>query len=512
MLEKHGNMKILPNTQRLGKLTFDSNQVKKSKTNPNVLIAKASDGKDYGVVRKDDGSYDYAGSNRNATFGDRMATASANPDIANRILDTAGLLMSEPQRMMTRKLTNNKYNTPGEVVANSKLPDGRLKSTLGFAADVVADPTNLVGAGIGAKALKSLPKNLLNYSNNANVGIGTIINQTKNQLSKALKGTNSVLNEITGELLQGKSNKESIKKGNEWLKNWVEHPATQQKIDDSIKKNMDFAKEFYIDSSGEEDLLNLIKNQSKNFKPDSKEFPLIKQLDDNLQQYLSKNSRKSIHQGNWGVSYKHGLTPEYRMGAEQGKFKPFDRYGSWISRTPTLPQHKRISTTIHEGTHDWISELAFRKSGMKNLALKNMNPEIKKDFLEWDNLQNLRVDPAEKMGKERAYQAYLADPTEQHARIMELRYDLGHTPSTKVDEETSKSIIEYINKGNSKVDPKFLNVIDNDPKKLAELFNKFYVAPPVAIAAGAAASTMSNKDKNNKFKYGGKLLPLLNKF
>jgi hypothetical protein len=90
-------MKILPNTQRLGKLTFDSNQVKKSKTNPNVLIAKASDGKDYGVVRKSDGSYDYAGSSRNATFGDRMATASANPNIANRMLDTAGLLMSEPQ-------------------------------------------------------------------------------------------------------------------------------------------------------------------------------------------------------------------------------------------------------------------------------------------------------------------------------------------------------------------------------------------------------------------------------
>jgi hypothetical protein len=38
------------------------------------------------------------------------------------------------------------------------------------------------------------------------------------------------------------------------------------------------------------------------------------------------------------------------------------------------------------------------------------------------------------------------------------------------------------------------------------------VLPPAAIAAGAAASTMSNKDKNNKFKYGGKLLPLLNKF
>jgi hypothetical protein len=147
-------MKILPNTQRLGKLTFDSNQVRKSKTNPNVLIAKASDGKDYGVVRKSDGSYDFAGSSRNATFGDRMATASANPNIGTRLLDTAGLLMSEPQRMMTRALTNNRYNNPEEVVADSKLPDGMLKNTLGFAAGMLADPFNAVGAGAGTKAAK----------------------------------------------------------------------------------------------------------------------------------------------------------------------------------------------------------------------------------------------------------------------------------------------------------------------------------------------------------------------
>ena len=153
-------MKILPNTQRLGKLTFDSNQVRKSSTNPNVLIAKASDGKDYGVVRKSDGSYDYAGSSRNSSFGDRMATASANPNIGTRLLETAGLLASEPQRMMTRKLTNNRYNNPEEVVADSKLPDGMLKNTLGLAAGMVIDPFNLVGAGagIGVKASKYLPK------------------------------------------------------------------------------------------------------------------------------------------------------------------------------------------------------------------------------------------------------------------------------------------------------------------------------------------------------------------
>ncbi len=158
MLEKHGNMKILPNTQKLGKLTFDSNQVRKSKTNPNVLIAKASDGKEYGVVRKSDGSYDYAGSDRNLSLKDRLNIASASPNIANRVLGTASTLMSEPQRMMTRALSGNRYNSPGEIVANSKLPDGRLKNTLGLAADIVADPFNLVGAGIAAKTGKYLPK------------------------------------------------------------------------------------------------------------------------------------------------------------------------------------------------------------------------------------------------------------------------------------------------------------------------------------------------------------------
>jgi hypothetical protein len=179
-------MKILPNTQRLGKLTFDSNQVRKSSTNPNVLIAKASDGKDYGVVRKSDGSYDFAGSSRNSSFGDRMATASANPNIGTRLLETAGLLASEPQRMMTRKLTNNRYNNPEEVVANSKLPDGMLKNTLGFAAGMMIDPFNLVGAGAGiaSKASKYLPK-LFKSSKTAS----NVLSSTKNldNLTEATK-------------------------------------------------------------------------------------------------------------------------------------------------------------------------------------------------------------------------------------------------------------------------------------------------------------------------------------
>ena len=176
-------MKILPNTQRLGKLTFDSNQVRKSKTNPNVLIAKASDGKDYGVVRKSDGSYDYAGSSRNSSFGDRLSMAinqKATP--GGKMYATASTLMAEPQRMMTRALTGNRYNTPGEVVANSKLPDGRLKNTLGLAADIVGDPFNIVGAGIGTKALSSLRK----VANK--IPISQIASLPRFSMPKSLKG------------------------------------------------------------------------------------------------------------------------------------------------------------------------------------------------------------------------------------------------------------------------------------------------------------------------------------
>lgn len=47
----------LENTQRIGNITFNSDTARKSDSNPNVLIVKGSDGKDYGVTRNSDGSY-----------------------------------------------------------------------------------------------------------------------------------------------------------------------------------------------------------------------------------------------------------------------------------------------------------------------------------------------------------------------------------------------------------------------------------------------------------------------
>lgn len=137
---------------------------------------------------------------------------------------------------------------------------------------------------------------------------------------------------------------------------------------------------------------------------------------------------------------------------------------------------------------------------MNNVALKNMNPDVKKDFLEWEMHHSLGTNPVETMGKERAFRGYLADPTEQHARIMELRQQLNIKPGEEVSEQFAKEIINFVDSGSSNITPGFLKVFDKDPKKLAELFNKFWAAPVGAI--GAAGLYNSNK-KKSEFKKGG---------
>jgi hypothetical protein len=367
-------------------------------------------------------------------------------------------------------------------------PDGTLIPASGK-----IDPHYIETEFIGAKKGKQLLDKAVDVTDiqtAKNSVVKDILNDTKTQLSKAVKGTSSVFNEIKGELKQGKLNRQSIKKGNKWLQNWIKDPATKQKINDDIDSKIDFVTQFYNDPASimeEINNLNLIRTQSRDFKPNSKEYSLMKQLDQNLQQYLSRKSRGPIHQGNLGVSYRHSYTPEQIEKIEAGLELPAsDRYGSWISRSSKVPQENRASTTVHEGVHDWIPEESFKKSGMRNIAIKNMDPEIKKDLLEWEQHNKFGVDPVEKMGKERAYQAYLADPTEMHARIMELRYDFNIPPGYKMDVDHATKILNFIEKGGTKIDPKFLNVVGHDPKKLADLFNRFWAVPPAAVVGAGA--------------------------
>jgi hypothetical protein len=369
----------------------------------------------------------------------------------------------------------------GRILGESLLPFGSV--------DDIVNPLSNIGRKVKPNITSSVD----------DVGDSNIINaisSTKNHLSRAAKGSKSIVGEIMGEIGQGKINRESIQKGNEWLENWINHPTTQGKIDNSIDYMKTFVNEFSKNPKETEKLLELIRTQSKNFKPDSKEFSLLEQFKDNLNQYFSKESMEPIHQGNWGVSYKHGVAPIFRDAIDIG-MPPDARYGSWISRSSGMDQKNRIATTIHEGTHDWVSSDAFRKSGMRHTTLKNVNPEFKKDFSEWEEHRLYGRDPVKEMGKERAYRGYLANPTEVHARIMELRKGLSLSPRNVVSPEYAKLVIEWIESGGSTIDPEFLKVFDSDPKKLSNLFNKLWTVP-ATMGIGAGALNKANKDDKNK--------------
>lgn len=343
-------------------------------------------------------------------------------------------------------------------------------------------------ASVGAKGVKQFTNNLVNPL----AGMGDL----SGNLANSLRGTYHFAKELSGEMVKGKANKEAIKKGNEWLKNWIEHPATKNKINSSVNEKIDNAINYANDLDPEDldqikdvyktiDNYNLIKNQSKTFTPDTKEYPLSKQFYENLNSYISKYSPKHIHEGNVGVSYKHHYSPIRRDAVEKGVVIPNDRYGSWVSRSPFISESDRISTTIHEATHDWLSPQALNASGIRNTALKNMNPNIRKSLTEWETHKMLGENPFKEMGREKAFQAYLANPAEQHARIMELRKQFNINPDDLIDTKKAEFILNKIKNKKTKINPKFLNVIDNDPEKLANLFNNFWAVPGM-VSAGAA--------------------------
>jgi len=336
----------------------------------------------------------------------------------------------------------------------------------------------------------------------------TSSNFENTKLGKALIGTSNLSTEFLGELLNGRKNRKGIKEGNEWLQNWIDHPATQAKIKNDMEEAV--YKDFLtnIPANRQEAFLNLIENQSRNYKVNTKEYSLLQQLKDNIAQYRDINAREPIHLDNSGVSYEHAESPFYRDYVEKGG-KPYKRYGNWISRAHFS---NKANTTVHEGTHGWTSRNALEDSGLRDMSLENTNPEIKNDFYEWERLRNEGKSLKEIkkiMGENKAFQAYIADPTEMHARTMELRKHLGIKPGEKIDlNDATKKLnkLSSLLKGNFKQPitglKEYMNVIDNDPQKFANLLNKFWGVVPAGITIGALNN---NSEPTNQYEYGGSI-------
>lgn len=263
----------------------------------------------------------------------------------------------------------------------------------------------------------------------------------------------NIAREFLGELFKGNQNRKAIAEGNAWLKNWIDDPITQTKIDTDlgwIPQRNNILK----------DKFSLGYEQAKSFTPVSKEYPFLEQLND----YLIR--RPHIHSGNRGVSYLHSRDPYLRSISEE--FNNPRLKASWISRNPSISKPVRRSTTVHEGTHDWTSDFLLRESGQMGDIRNLYSDDIRNLSNQWKSLTNSGINPSEVMGRENATLGYLADPTEVHARIMQLRQLMKMTPeqSVMVTPEKAADIITKVqNPKNAKfVDPRFLDVIDKDPK------------------------------------------------
>jgi len=307
-----------------------------------------------------------------------------------------------------------------------------------------------------------------------------------------------LVRELLGEAIKGNQNRKAIAEGNAWLKNWIDDPITQTKIDTDlgwIPQRSNILK----------DKFSLGYEQAKSFTPVSKEYPFSEQLND----YFIR-VKPHIHSGNSGVSYLHSRDPYSRSISEQ--FNDPRLKASWISRNPSISKPVRRSTTVHEGTHDWTSDFLLRESGQMGDIRNLYSDDIRNLSDQWKSLRNSGINPSEVMGRENATLGYLADPTEVHARIMELRQLMKMTPeqSVMVTPEKAADIITKVqNPKNAKfVDPRFLDVIDKDPKKLATLFNRLWAVP--AVATASQLLEQKNGGWLDTYQDGGENLPELN--
>jgi hypothetical protein len=116
------------------------------------------------------------------------------------------------------------------------------------------------------------------------------------------------------------------------------------------------------------------------------------------------------------------------------------------------------------------------------------------------------------MGKENAYKAYLADPTEVHARIGELRQKYDLSPSQTITAKDVQNMRGGEGLPGNVVDKRFFDVFNNDNGS-SFLFNRLWAAP-AAVGVGAAAMANQPEQKNGgwleKYNDGGPVQPNYN--
>jgi hypothetical protein len=392
------------------------------------------------------------------------------------MLKGIGDIAAFPQRKATEMVTGT-YQDPSEALG--------IENWAGaLAVDMIADPLNLIGAGIGTKAMKAFRK-------------GDKVAEATAMMSKATDKTIDVVPIARQEAEAG------VEKANEWLKNWYSNRRTQL-------ENFTPLYDYQTEKLG----LSLQRiRPDKNFDEIIENEPWVAKLSPiEKQKYFSRN---------FGVS-----TFDPNALPDEGIVIPKEpnKSGAYNMVDYVLGNDYYLSG-VHEGTHgmDFVSELTTElgevyttingKSAIvpnpwgKRLnwveEYKRSDNSTKVAMLNSKNipiLDEMHILVKNKLEKELVsidgYTKvddlntieYLSNPAEIYARLNELRAYTGLKPTDYIDETKALEILSQIENNSNP----FLNSVKVtfqglDPKTLAKWLN---IMP---AAGGAAVLTNQNQ-------------------
>jgi len=202
-----------------------------------------------------------------------------------------------------------------------------------------------------------------------------------------------------------------------------------------------------------------------------------------------------------GISYLNDVHHSRNLPFE----KHFEESGSWIQRKPIknesgkISELDRSSIVTHENTHGWANDDYLKDSGdfyfIKDQIDENRLSAMKQEALNTNkNVKGLsdKIDEAFE---------YLTDPTEVHARIMQLRKEFGLKPGQMLDDNSAKDLYKKALKSKD-VENYFVKMFT--PENFKNLFNKLpAVAPVVGVGAAAASSMGDDSNVQPSMQTGG---------
>lgn len=423
---------------------------------------------------------------------------------ATALADKARLFPNDPNSVF------DEYVNPfvmlggmGDNLQNATAKD----ATLGERVAAVAMPLGAGAlAGLGTTSTSGFANNLVNPL--AGVGIAeSSLGKAAGEWFKNKITRRPFARHVVGAIQEGVSKKKAIANGaieglddaNKWMDEWIQHPATRQKVKDDAEyfgaPSYQDGVEKYLDNYKSNVSLYPMKDQVKDGMSSLFNRAIPKEYKKTIGPDLKKAMTEHIHLGNEGVSYNHHLdfnnkkstwhTPTALDASKVGERR---RAAPWVSFKNNPSREHVESVGIHELTHD-----AFKD--------KMLSVGQHKDFL--DNLVTNR--PTNAMtDSERKKLEYLAQPTEMHARIMQLRREFNLKPNEHVDIGRGMGIFSKIMSNKNHYAERggtILNLFKGDSagetaSKLTRMFNTLYT-PSAAIGAGLGASKLIKNESDN---------------